>query len=99
MTVVDMHAATGRDAILSLIESIVDALCIAVMVNGIRFVETTGTHTTASVTFREPSVPATSSSVSTILEVASPSLCLVRKSTYSNCWIIDSSVTLLLDSL
>lgn len=90
MTVVSTHVATGRDAILFLIQWVVDALCIVVMENGIRFVGMTGTHTTACVTFREPNVLTTSSSASTILEVAFPNSGLVRKSsyTYSKCWIV-----------
>ena len=90
MTVVSMHVATGRDAILFLKKLVVDALCINVMENGIRFVEMTGTHTTACVTFREPNVLTTLSLVSTILEVAFPNSGLVRKSsyTYSKCWSV-----------
>ena len=83
MTVVSMHVATGRDAILFLKKLVVDALCINVMENGIRFVEMTGTHTTACVTFREPNVLTTLSLVSTILEVAFPNSGLVRKSSYT----------------
>lgn len=90
MTAVSMRVATGRDAILFLIELVVDALSIVVMEKGIRFVGMTGTRTTASVTFSKPNVLTTSSSVSTILEVASPNSGLVRKSTYtySKCWIV-----------